>query len=88
MSKLVYSVSQSLKIFNYHSKTDVFWFANVSIYKGILFKHEQKIEHVIHIFIVKFMQENYLSGDFTFWLFDFRRQWYNSKCITMILGPF
>ncbi len=36
----------------------------------------KKIELVIHMFIVKFMQENYHSDDVTFSLFDFRRQGY------------
>ncbi len=36
------------------------------MYKDILFKYEQKIEHVIHIFIVKFIQENYHSVDDNF----------------------
>ncbi len=44
------------------------------MYKGILFKHEQKIEHVIHMFIVRFMHENYYSGDVIFSLVDFRGQ--------------
>ncbi len=32
------------------------------------------LEHVIHMFIARFMQENYHSGDVIFSLFDFRRQ--------------
>ncbi len=28
-------------------------------------KHEQKLEHIIHMFIVKFMEENYQSGNIT-----------------------
>ncbi len=28
-------------------------------------KHEQKLEHIIHMFIVKFMEENYHSGYIT-----------------------
>ncbi len=38
----------------------------MQIYNGILFKHEQKIHHVIHTFIVKFMQENYHSANIIF----------------------
>ncbi len=30
---------------------------------GILFKYEKKIEHVIHMFIIRCMQENYHSGN-------------------------
>ncbi len=35
---------------------------------------KKKIEHVIHVFIVKFMQENYHSGDVIFSLFAFGTQ--------------
>ncbi len=34
------------------------------------------LKHVIYIFIVKFMQEKYHSGEVTFSLFDFRRKRY------------
>ncbi len=44
--------------------------------------------HVIHMFIVKFMQENYHSGYVTFSLFDFRIHRYESKCIKMISEPY
>ncbi len=40
-----------------------------------------KLEHVIDVFIVKFMQENYYSGDVIFSLFDFGTQWDEQKYI-------
>ncbi len=38
----------------------------------MLFKDEQKLEYVIHVFIVQFMDENYNSGDVKFSLCDVR----------------
>ncbi len=37
----------------------------------MLFNHEKKrIEYIIHMFIVKYMQENYHSDEVTFSSFD------------------
>ncbi len=49
-------------------------FSSSQKYNGMLFKHktfERKLKHVIHMYIVKFMQANYPSGDVIFSLFDF-----------------
>ncbi len=75
MLNLVYLVFLFLKIFNCHLTIRCFlvqigmWISN-----GILFKHDQNIEHVIHLFIVEFIQENYHSGDAKFSLFDIKGQ--------------
>ncbi len=87
MSNLGHYVSQSLKIFNCHSQKDVFKFTNVSGYIKVYYLNmNKKIQYVIHMFIVRLMQDNYHSGDIHFSLLDFSR--HGDECIQQMAGPF
>ncbi len=78
MLKLVHSASQSLKIFNSHPKTDVFYFTNVSRYIKVCYSNMNPKNRIHHSYVYSQIHANelkiYHSGDVTFSLFDFGEQ--------------